>query len=52
MLWWYGVTTLVSHLGKRINVRSLKIINRVIATILLLMALMGVIMAFLDKQVM
>ena len=52
LLWWYGVTTLVSHLGKRINVRSLKIINRVIATILLLMALMGVIMAFLDKQVM
>lgn len=50
LCWWYGVTSLVSHLGKRINMRSLKIINRVIALILLGMAIAGVIMALLDKH--
>lgn len=48
--WWYGVTTLVSHLGRRINVRSLKIINRVIGSILFAMAVIGIVMALLDKQ--
>lgn len=52
VLWWYATTTLVSKLGKRINVRSLKIINRVIASILIVMALVGITMAFLDKHVM
>lgn len=45
LLWWYGVTSLVNHLGKRINVRSLKLINRIIALILLGMAVLGVTMA-------
>ena len=49
--WWYGVTTLVNKLGKRINVRSLKIINRVIGGILFCMALFGVVMAILDKHI-
>ena len=47
LLWWYGVTSLVSHLGKRINVRSLKLI---IALVLMGMAVLGVVMALLDKH--
>lgn len=52
LLWWYLVTTLVNYLGKRINVRSLKIINRIIGTLLISMAVVGVIMAIMDKQLM
>lgn len=52
LLWWYATTLFVSRLGRRINVRSLKIINRVIASILIVMALLGVTMAFLDKHLM
>lgn len=50
LLWWYFVTSLVNHLGKRINMRSLKIINRVIALVLIGMAVIGVIMANFDKH--
>lgn len=52
LLWWYVTTLFVSRLGRRINVRSLKIINRAIASILIVMALLGVTMAFLDKHLM
>lgn len=48
ILWWYGITMGVNHLGKRINVRSLKIINRTIALILLVMAIAGAAMAVMD----
>lgn len=50
MLWWYGITTLVSFLGRRINVRSLKLINRVIALVLIVMAVAGLAMALFDKH--
>lgn len=46
--WWYGVTTLVDKLGKRINVRSLKLINRIIALLLLGMAAAGLVMACVE----
>ena len=52
VLWWYGVTTLVHRLGKRINVRSLRIINRVIGLILFVMAVFGIVMVFFDKPIM
>ncbi|MDE5629279.1 MAG: LysE family transporter [Muribaculaceae bacterium] len=52
LLWWYGITTLVNSLGRRINVRSLKIINRIIGLLLAGMAVCGVVMALLDKQLM
>lgn len=45
LLWWYFVTFLVSRLRKRINVRSLLLINRIIAIIILCMAVVGVAMA-------
>lgn len=48
LLWWLGVSTLVSRLGRRINVRSLKLINRVIAIILIGMAAVGSVMAIYD----
>ncbi len=46
--WWYGVTLLVSKLRKRINVRSLKIINRVIGMVLIAMAAVGLAVAVAD----
>lgn len=48
LLWWYAITSGVNRLGKRINVRSLKLINRVIAILLIGMALVGAVMATYD----
>ena len=48
LLWWLGVTTLVHRLGRRVNVRSLKIINRIIGIILMGMAVVGFVMGILD----
>ncbi len=47
--WWYGVTALVNHLGKRINVRSLKIINRIIGILLIILAIIGIVTALIDN---
>lgn len=45
-LWWYGITAGVSRLGKRMNLRALKLINRTIGILLLVMAAAGIAMAF------
>lgn len=47
--WWYLVTMLVNRLRRRFNVRSLWLINRIIGSILILMAVFGVVMAFVEK---
>ncbi len=41
ILWWYLVTMLVNKLRSRFNVRSLWLINRIIGSILILMAVIG-----------
>lgn len=46
--WWYGVTWLVNKLRKRFNVRSLWLVNRIIAIILFVMGAVGVTMAIID----
>lgn len=51
VLWWWGITTLVNRLGKRINVRSLKLINRIIGLLLVCMAIIGMGMAVYDLLV-
>lgn len=48
LAWWYLVTTLVNRLRKRVNVRSLWILNRIIGSILILMAAVGVVMGIVD----
>lgn len=45
LLWWYLVTWLVNKLRRRFNVRSLWLVNRIIAIILLTMAGVGIFMA-------
>ncbi len=50
ILWWYGITLLVGHLGRRINMRSLKLINRLIGLLLCALSIGGVVMAFVDYQ--
>lgn len=45
VLWWYLITWLVNRLRSRFNVRSLKLVNRIIALILLIMAAIGLTMA-------
>lgn len=52
LLWWYLVTYLVNKLRRRFNVRSLWLINRTIGTILLVMAIVGIIFAVKDNVVM
>lgn len=49
LLWWYLVTFLVNKLRKRFNVRSLWLINRIIGSILIGMAVIGVGMAVKDN---
>lgn len=43
VLWWFGVTYFVNKVRGHFNVRSMWIINRVIASILLVMSLIGLI---------
>ncbi len=42
LMWWYLVTFLVNKLRSRFNVRSLWLINRIIGSVLLIMAIIGV----------
>lgn len=48
LAWWWLITFLVSRLKGRFNVRSLWLINRIIACILFIMAIAGVGMAIYD----
>ncbi len=45
LVWWYFVTWIVSKLRSRFNVRSLWLINRIIALILFIMAAVGITMS-------
>lgn len=45
LIWWYLVTFFVSKLRSRFNVRSLWLVNRIVATILIAMAAIGVLLA-------
>ncbi len=48
LMWWWCITLVVSRLRKRINVRSLWIINRMVGSVLIVMAIIGVVMAVHD----
>ncbi len=48
LLWWYGVTWLVNKLRRRFNVRSMWLVNRIIAIILFTMGAIGITMALTD----
>lgn len=45
LVWWYFVTFLVSKLRSRFNVRSLWLVNRIVGSILIAMAVIGVLLA-------
>lgn len=48
LLWWLGITTAVSKMSSRFNVRSLWIVNRIIGTIIILFALFGFVAGIYD----
>lgn len=48
LLWWWGVTWLVSRLRKRFNVRSLWLVNRIVAILLMVMGVIGITMAVIE----
>ena len=48
VVWWYMVTYLVNKLRRRFNVRALWLVNRIIGTVLIAMALVGVAIAVKD----
>lgn len=50
LLWWYIVTMLVNRLRSRFNVRSLWLINRIIGSLLIIMAIVGTTMAFINNS--
>lgn len=47
LVWWYLVTFLVNKLRRRFNVRSLWLVNRIVGSILIVMAIVGVAMCFI-----
>ena len=49
LIWWYLVTTLVNRLRRRFNVRSLWLINRIIGSLLIIMAIVGSAMALMNN---
>lgn len=51
LLWWYLVTLLVNKLRSRFNVRSLWLVNRIVGSVLIAMAVIGVIIAIKDQCV-
>lgn len=48
LLWWFTITYFISKVKSHFNVRSLWLINRIIGSILLIMALIGLIMGLKD----
>lgn len=48
LLWWFTVTFFVNKVRGHFNVRSMWIINRVIASLLMLMSLVGVVTALIE----
>ncbi len=48
LLWWFGVTFFVDKVRGHFNVRSLWVVNRIIASILILMSVVGVVTALID----
>ncbi|MDE6240070.1 MAG: LysE family translocator [Muribaculaceae bacterium] len=51
LIWWYFVTFLVSKLRSRFNVRSLWLVNRIVGSILIAMAVIGVLLAIKDHVI-
>ena len=47
ILWWYGITRFVDSMRSHFNVRSMWIVNRIIAVVLIIMSLVGVITGLL-----
>ncbi len=47
-LWWFTITYFVNKVRSHFNIRSMKIINRVIATLLMAMAVIGLILGIND----
>lgn len=54
LIWWYLITTLVNKMRSHFNVRSMWILNKVIGSILMIMAIVGIyhgINGFIHKNV-
>ena len=45
-LWWGGIVMLVSHYGKRFNIRAIRILNRVVGIAIILFAIAGVVWVY------
>lgn len=50
LLWWYAVTFFVNKVRGHINVRSLWLINRIIGSILIAMAVAGIVIAIVGWE--
>lgn len=48
LIWWFTITTAVNKVRAHFNIRSMKIVNRVIAILLIVMAIIGLILGIND----
>ncbi len=51
VLWWFGITYIVSKLKKWFNVRGIWLLNKIVGTIIIVLALAGVLSVFLSFSV-
>jgi threonine/homoserine/homoserine lactone efflux protein len=49
LLWWFGITYLVSRLSKWINMRGLWIMNKIVGSIIIILSIVGVLSVFLTS---
>jgi threonine/homoserine/homoserine lactone efflux protein len=45
MIWWFGITYLISKIKKWFNIRSIWALNRIVGAIIILLALIGIVSA-------
>lgn len=48
LIWWFTITSAVNKVRAHFNIRSMKIVNRVIAILLIVMAIIGLILGIND----
>lgn len=49
LLWWFGLTWLISRFRKRMSIASLRLFNRIVAILFILIAIGGIISFFLKR---
>jgi len=49
VLWWFGITYIVAKLKKWFNVRGIWLLNRIVGTVIIILAIVGVLSVLLTS---